>query len=411
MTIWESVRIAVRAVSVNLLRSGLTILGIVIGVGAVIAMVAIGGGAQFQVAEQIRSLGANLLLVQPGSLQDGAVRLGSGSRVSLTQEDAAAIAAEVPDVTVAAPALAGQAHVAYGNRNWSSLIGRVTADYFIARDWVVERGRAFTPTEVASGSKVAVLGATLASELFSGKEAVGEVIRIGAVPFEVVGVLADKGRADASGRDQDDVALLPLSAARLRLIGGSEVSRHAIHFILVKAVSPSAIPEVKEQVRRLLRQRHGLADAAEDDFKLHEPADAMQAHAAATRSLTFLLAAVASVSLIVGGISIMNIMLVSVAERTREIGLRRAVGARQADIRSQILIETVMLCLLGGGIGVVLGIGAAFILANSAGWPVFISPVAVSAGLAVAVAIGLAFGMYPAMRASALDPMEALRTE
>ena len=411
MSLWESARIALRAVLANPLRSALTMLGIVIGVAAVIAMVAIGSGAQEQVTNQIRSLGANLVLVLPGSINEGAVRLGAGRRASLSQEDAAAIAAELPGVVVAAPALAGQAHAVHGNRNWSTFIGGVTPDYLIARDWRVERGRAFNPAEVAAGAKVALIGTTLAAELFADEEPIGATVRFGSVPFEVVGLLADKGQNDGAGRDQDDVVLLPLSAARLRVIGSSEVNRRAVHFILVKAASSEATTAIQEPIRRLLRQRHRLAPAAEDDFQLREPAAAMRAHAEATRSLTFLLAAVASVSLVVGGISIMNIMLVSVAERTREIGLRRAVGARKRDIKHQFLIEAVLLCLLGGIVGMALGMGAAAALAELAGWPVFVSPVSVAAAVGVAGAIGVSFGFYPALKASALDPLEALRLE
>ena len=411
MNFLESARIALRVVMANPLRSALTMLGIVIGVAAVIAMVAIGSGAQQQVTNQIRSLGANLILVQPGSLNDGAVRLGAGRRLSLSEEDAAAIAVELPDVVVAAPALAGQIHVVHGNRNWSTFIGGVTPDYLVARDWRVARGRAFTSAEVAAGAKVVLIGTTLAAEVFAGEEPIGAMIRFGSVPFEVIGVLADKGQNDAAGRDQDDVALIPLSTARLRLMGGSEVNRRAVHFILVKAASAEATTAIQDPIRQLLRQRHRLASTAADDFSLREPAAAMQAHAEATRSLTFLLAAVASVSLVVGGISIMNTMLVSVAERTREIGLRRAIGARKRDIKHQFLIEAVLLCLLGGIVGTSLGVGAAVGVAELAGWPVFVSPAAVAAAFGVAGMIGLSFGFYPALKASALDPMEALRLE
>jgi len=411
MTTFEGMRVALRAIRANLLRSALTMLGIVIGVAAVIAMVAIGSGAHVQVTEQIRSLGANLLLVQPGSINQGAVRLGTGSRESLTEEDATSIADEVQGAVVAAPTVAGNAHVVRGNRNWSTLVGGITPAYLIARDWRVEKGRAFTFEDVDTAAKVVLLGTTVARELFPGEEPIGQLVRIGNVPFTVVGVLRDKGQNAASGRDQDDVMLLPLSAAKLRVIGASQVSRHAVHFILVKAVSAEAIPVVQEQIRQLLRQRHQLAGAAEDDFQLREPAAVMEAQAAATRSLTLLLAAVASVSLVVGGISIMNIMLVSVIERTREIGLRQAVGARRRDIRNQFLIEAILLCLLGGVFGIAVGVAAAIVLAELAGWPIFISPVAVLVAFAVPGAVGVFFGFYPAHKASRLDPIEALRFE
>lgn len=411
MTIFESIRVALRAIRANLLRSALTILGIVIGVAAVIAMIAVGSGANVQVTEQIRSLGANLLLVQPGSINQGAVRLGAGSRESLTEEDATSIADEVQGAVVAAPTVAGNAHVVRGNRNWSTLVGGITPSYLIARDWRVEKGRAFTFEDVDTAAKVVLLGTTVVRELFPNEEPIGQLVRIGNVPFTVVGVLHDKGQNAASGRDQDDVVLLPLSAAKLRVMGASQVSRQAVHFILVKAVSEEAMPLVHEQIRQLLRQRHRLAAVAEDDFQLREPAAVMEAQAAATRSLTLLLAAVASVSLVVGGISIMNIMLVSVVERTREIGLRQAVGARRRDIRNQFLIEATLLCLFGGVFGLVVGIAVAIALAKLAGWPIFISPTAVLVALAFPGAVGVFFGIYPAHKASRLDPIEALRFE
>ena len=412
MNAWECMRSAIRALRANLLRSALTMLGIVIGVAAVIAMVAIGSGAQTQVDDQIRSLGANLLLVQPGSSRDGAVRLGAGSRHSLTEDDAAAIAAEVPGVLTAAPTVAGNAHLVHGNLNWSTLVGGITPDYLIARDWSVASGRSFTAQEVESAAKVVLLGASTAKELFPSEEPLGQGIRIANVPFTVIGVLGEKGQAAASGRDQDDVALIPLSAAKLRVLGArSQVSRQSVDFIMVKATSTAAMAGVQQQIEQLLRQRHRLPPGADDDFQVREPAAAMEAQAAAARSLTLFLAAVASVSLVVGGISIMNIMLVSVTERTREIGLRQAVGARRRDIRHQFLIEAVMLCLLGGLTGIALGVAAAVAIAELVGWPIFISPVAVLVAFGFAGAVGVFFGFYPAHKASRLDPIEALRFE
>jgi putative ABC transport system permease protein len=412
MNAWECARSAVRALRANLLRSALTMLGIVIGVAAVIAMVAVGSGAQTQVADQIRSLGANLLLVQPGSSRDGAVRLGAGSRHSLTEDDAVAIAAELPGVLTAAPTVAGNAHLVHGNLNWSTLVGGITPDYLIARDWRVAEGRPFSSREVELAAKVVLLGATTAKELFPDEEPLGQVVRIANVPFTVVGVLGEKGQAAASGRDQDDVALMPISAAKLRVLGArSQVSRQSVDFVMVKATSTAAMAGVQEQIEQLLRQRHRLPADADDDFQVREPAAAMEAEAAAARSLTLFLAAVASVSLVVGGISIMNIMLVSVTERTREIGLRQAVGARRSDIRSQFLIEAVMLCLLGGFTGIALGIGAAVAIAELLGWPIFVGPIAIVVAFGFAGAVGIFFGFYPAHKASRLDPIEALRFE
>jgi putative ABC transport system permease protein len=413
MTAWECMRSAVRALRANLLRSALTMLGIVIGVAAVIAMVAIGSGAQSQVAEQMRSLGANLLLVLPGSESEGAVRLGAGSRHNLTEEDAAAISAEVTGVVVAAPTVAGNAHLVHGNRNWSSLVGGVTPDYLVARDWKIGKGRAFTSEEVETAAKVVLLGTTVAEELFANQEPRGQLVRIANVPFTVIGVLGAKGQAAESGRDQDDVALVPLTAAKVRVLGGAriQVSRRAVDFILVKATSTDAMAPAQQQIQQLLRQRHRLGADDDDDFQVREPAAAMEAQAAAARSLTLFLAAVASISLVVGGISIMNIMLVSVTERTREIGLRQAVGACRWDIRNQFLIEAVVLCLLGGLAGIALGIGVAIAIAELVGWPIFVSPLSILIALAFAGAVGVFFGFYPAHKASRLAPIEALRFE
>jgi putative ABC transport system permease protein len=405
-------RSAVRALRANLLRSALTMLGIVIGVAAVIAMVAVGSGAQTQVADQIRSLGANLLLVQPGSSRQGAVRLGAGSRQSLTEDDAAAIAAELPGVLTAAPTVAGNAHLVHGNLNWSTLVGGITPDYLVARDWSLASGRSFTSEEIESAAKVVLLGTTVVKQLFPDEEALGQMVRIANVPFTVIGVLGEKGQASASGRDQDDVALVPLTAAQLRVLGArSQVSRRAVDFIMVKATSTEAMAPVQQHVEQLLRQRHDIPPDAEDDFQVREPAAAMEAQAAAARSVTLFLAAVASVSLVVGGISIMNIMLVSVTERTREIGLRQAVGARRRDIRNQFLIEALMLCLLGGVAGIASGIGAAVAIAELVGWPIFVSPLSIVIAFGFAGAVGVFFGFYPALQASRLDPIEALRFE
>jgi putative ABC transport system permease protein len=412
MSTGESLRIALRAVRANLLRSALTVLGIVIGVAAVIAMVAVGSGAQSQVAEQIRSLGANLLLVQPGSTSQGAVRLGAGSGFSLTEEDAAAVAGEVPGVVVATPTMSGTGHVVHGNLNWSTHVVGATPTYLVARDWRVEKGRGFTLEEAGAAAKVAVLGTTVVRELFGDTEPLGKLVRIANVPFTVIGVLGEKGQNAASGRDQDDIVLMPLAAAKLRVLGArSQASRAAVDFILVKAAATGAILTLREQIGQLLRQRHQLPPEAEDDFQLRDPAAAMKAQAAATRSLTLLLAAVASVSLVVGGISIMNIMLVSVTERTREIGLRQALGARPRDVRDQFLIEAVLLCLLGGLAGVAVGIAAAVGIAGLAGWPIFVSPAAILCAFGFAGAVGVFFGFYPAVKASRLDPIEALRFE
>jgi putative ABC transport system permease protein len=407
----ETLRIAFRAIRANLLRSALTMLGIIIGVAAVITMVAIGTGAQRQVAEQIRSLGSNLLLVQPGSPNQGGARLGIGQRLTLTEEDAAAIAGEVPSVLVAVPTMSGPGHVVQGNLNWSTLVGGITPGYLVARDWRVETGREFTLEEVETAAKVVLLGRTVADILFREEDPVGRQVRLANTPFTVIGVLASKGQAAAAGRDQDDIVLVPLSTAKLRVLGGSRVSRNLVDFLLVKIAADEASEPVRQQIRRLLRQRHRLDEQAEDDFRIREPFAAMEARAASTRSLTYLLAAIASVSLVVGGISIMNIMLVSVTERTREIGLRQALGARRRNLLNQFLVEATTLCVLGGLVGVVVGIGAAFGIGTMAGWPIWVSPASVVLAVVFSGVIGVFFGFYPAHKASRLDPIQALRFE
>ena len=408
----ENLRIAIRSVRANALRSGLTMLGIIIGVAAVIAMVAIGSGAQKNVSDRIRSLGANVLLIQPGSKNAGGVRLGVGARHTLTEDDAASIAQIITEVVAAAPTLTGPAQLVHGNQNWAALVGGITPDYLIARDWPIQTGRVFTYEEVTAAAKVIVLGTAVVDKLFGDEDPIGKVVRIVNVPFAVIGVLAEKGQAAASGRDQDDVAFIPISAAKLRLLGGrTEISRRAVDLIMVKAVSENALGHVKRQITTLLRQLHRLPPETEDDFLITEPSAMMEAQAAATRTLTLLLGAIASVSLAVGGIGIMNIMLVSVTERTREIGLRQALGARRRDVRNQFLTEAIFLCLLGGLLGAILGAIAAVGIAELANWPVYVHPASIALGLVFAGAIGVFFGLYPAVKASRLNLIEALRYE
>jgi putative ABC transport system permease protein len=411
MNYWQNVRIALRALKVNALRSALTMLGIIIGVGAVITMIAVGSGGQAQVNERIRSLGANLLIVTPGAQIDGRARLGAGTRHTLIEDDAKAIASEISSIVVAAPAVIGNAQIIYGNRNWSTSISGVVPDHLIARDWRPRLGAAFTLTDVDSASKVALLGATAAEKLFEDEDPVGKLMRIGTVPFLVVGVLEAKGQS-ASGRDQDDFVMIPLTTAKMRVLGGKhEASRHAVDYIYVKVDGASAMDTAERQIAALLRQRHRQSLDAPDDFQVRNLTSIFTASADATRTLGMLLAAVASVSLVVGGISIMNILLVSITERTREIGVRMAVGARPSNIRNQFLIEAVTLALLGGIGGIICGVAAAVAFAWVAGWPILITPATIVLAVGFSAAVGIFFGFYPAHKASKLDPIEALRFE
>ncbi len=407
----ESFGIALRSLRANKMRSFLTMLGIIIGVASVITMVAVGAGAQTQVAEQIRSLGANVLMVVPGAARDGGVRRESGSRHTLTESDAAAIGSQLPQVQAATPSIRGPHQIVRGGKNWNTTVNGTTADYFVVRDWPLASGRPFSRAEEQGAGKVALIGATVAKQLFDKDDPVGGEIRISSVPFEVVGVLSEKGPSGA-GQNQDDIVFVPISTAKLRLMGSaSEVNREAVAYILVKAVSDEAMRSAQGQIEALLRQRHRPAGDAESDFQVNNPAAAMAAQRASTTTIAWLLAAIASVSLVVGGISIMNIMLVSVTERTREIGLRLAVGARRRDIRNQFLTEAVTLCVLGGLIGLVVGTGAAWVVAKLAGWPIFLGTDAILFAVFFAASIGIFFGYYPARKAARLEPVEALRSE
>ena len=411
MKVWDNFRIAFRALSVNKLRSLLTLLGIIVGVASVITMVAVGSGLQTQVAERIRSLGSNLLIVVPGAARDGRVRLKAGSRHTLTERDAHLIAANIATVSAAAPSVAGRAQVVRENHNWRTQINGTTSAYFLARDWGLDQGRYFTDHELAASAKVAILGQTVAKRLFGESSPVGERIRIIDTPFVVIGTLEEKGTLGARN-DQDDQIFLPISTAKRRVIGSAhEVSRQSVKFILVKVASEGAIPQARKQIRKLLRARHRLRPQQRDPFRIRNPAAAMSAQRAVARTVTYFLAAIASVSLVVGGISIMNIMLVSVSERTREIGLRMAVGARPKDVRNQFLIEALTLCLLGGVIGAVLGTLAAVTIGRAAGWPIFLGLDASLFAVGFAASVGLVFGYYPALKASRMDPIAALRFE
>ena len=403
-------RIALRALAINKLRSALTMLGIVIGVGAVIVMIAVGAGAQKRVEEQIRALGSNLLLVMSGARTQGGVRLALGSGQTLSEDDAIAINREIPEA-LAAPALRGGAQVVLGNTNWSTQIYGTTPEYLLVREWALAAGRSFEPSETAGAGKVCLIGSTVARELFGATDPVGQVVRIKRVPFTVIGVLETKGQS-LMGTDQDDLIIMPISTARGRVLGSAtQAKQRAVGTIWVKAADGYDTKLVEEQVRALLRQRHRLQPGSDDDFSLRNLQEVMSAQEASSRVLALLLAAVASVSLLVGGIGIMNIMLVSVTERTREIGLRMAVGARTRDILGQFLVEAVTLSLIGGLIGVALGTGASLAIGSFLGWRVLLSPEAIGLAVAFAFVIGVFFGFYPARKAARLNPVEALRFE
>ena len=410
MNLAALLKVALRALAVNKLRSALTMLGIIIGVGAVIVMIAVGAGAQARVEEQIRSLGSNLLLVLSGATTAGGVRLGFGSNLTLSEDDATTLSREIPEVT-AAPALRGSAQVVWGNQNWSTVIFGITPEYLEVRQWELVAGRSFEPADMAGAAKVCLIGSTVAKQLFGGADPLDQVIRIRRVPFTVIGVLDTKGQS-MMGTDQDDLVLMPVSTARKRVLGvGTLAKQRSVGTIWIKVRDGYDMKDAEDQVRRLLRQRHRLQPGQDDDFSLRNLAEVAAAQEASSRVLALLLAAVASVSLVVGGIGIMNIMLVSVTERTREIGLRMAVGARMRDILGQFLVEAVTLSLIGGLIGVALGIGSAFAIGEFAGWRIQLAPEAVVLAVAFAFAIGVFFGFYPARKAARLNPVEALRFE
>jgi putative ABC transport system permease protein len=406
----SSVRIALRALRVNPLRSSLTMLGIIIGVGAVIAMVSVGAGAQARVAEQIRALGSNLILILPGFSNQGGVRLGSGTRPTITTEDTAAIVREIPSVQAAAPSVRGRDQVVWGNSNWSTNIQGTNVDYEEARQWPAVSGRWFTVEEFEIGAKVVLLGQTVVENVFNSADPEGAVIRVAGVPLTVIGVLERKGQS-SWGQDQDDVIVIPLTTANRRVIGPRQPLPTSVNAISVRVRDGEDMRATEREIRDLLRQRHKLQSYQEDDFWMRNLSEVLQAEEASSRVLTMLLAAIASVALMVGGIGIMNIMLVSVTERTREIGLRMAVGARGRDIRTQFLVEAVTLSLTGGIAGIGFGLAASYAIAYFAEWRTLINPEAILLAFGFSAAVGVFFGFYPAQKAAQLNPIEALRYE
>jgi putative ABC transport system permease protein len=411
MSVMDSLWIALAALRTNLLRSVLTTLGIIIGVGSVIVMVAVGAGARSEVDRQIASLGSQMLVVMPGSSRVFGRAGGAGTTLPLSEADMLAIRDKVPGVAAISGLISGSAVLVRGNVNWTSNVNGVHDQYFLVRDWPTIEGREFTPEEVRSGARVVILGTTVVAKLFpDGASPLGETIRVKNVPFQVIGVLQSKGQS-AFGSDQDDVIMMPINAARGRIVGRSQVVNNNVGRVHVKFDDDVNLAEAQEAIETLMRQLRRIQAGAEDDFSVRNLAEFMRARTAALSTMTWLLAATSAISLIVGGIGIMNIMLVSVTERTREIGLRMAVGGRRRDILRQFLVEAVALCVLGGLIGVALGTIVAASVAYSAQWPILISKEAIAIAMAAAAATGIVFGFFPARRAAHLNPIDALRSE
>ncbi len=410
MNTLAALRSALRALAANTLRSILTMLGIIIGVAAVITMIAVGRGATERVQEQMKGLGSNIMLVLPGGVTAGGVRLGAQTGQGLTEDDALAIAREVPEVQVAAPSSRTGAQVVVGNTNWSTAVYGSTNDYLEAREWPLADGRLFEAAEMQGSAKVAIIGQTVAQQLFGDADPLEQVIRIKKVPVTVVGVLARKGQ-NSMGQDQDDVVVVPISTYRNRIQGGTGGKLKRVSAISVKVREGQSMKLAEDNIKELLRQRFKVQPGADDPFSIRNLTEILQAQEASSRIMTLLLAAVAGISLVIGGIGIMNIMLVSVTERTREIGLRMAVGARGRDILAQFLIEAVTLSLIGGAIGVLLGAVATWAVGQFAGWQVSMTAASIVLAAGFSAFVGVFFGFYPARRASRLLPIQALRYE
>ena len=406
MALLSILRIAWRALARNKLRSGLTMLGVIIGVGAVIAMVGVGQGASQAVQEQIAAMGSNVVFVASGTVNRGGLRLGWGQTKSLLYDDMRAIVRECPAVGSAAPGATTTAQIVFGNDNWFTNVQGTEPQYFEIRDWTFAEGVPFTQVDVDAAANLAVIGNTVRQNLFGATDPVGQVIRIKDLPFRVVGVLNAKGQSAHMGQDQDDVIFVPITTLQKKLTGDTW-----LRFIVVSAVSRQASYAVQQEITALLRDRHRIRPGQDDDFMVRNLADIAQLADQSSRVMTLLLASIASVSLIVGGIGIMNIMLVSVTERTREIGIRMAVGATEEDVQRQFLIEAVVLSLMGGAAGILFGVGASLLITRLLGWAVLISPLAIAVAALFSAGVGIFFGFYPARKAARLDPIEALRFE
>ncbi len=405
MRVGSTFNVALRALRRNKMRSVLTALGIIIGVGAVIAMVGIGNGAKAQVEAQIASLGQNVILIFSGSTTSSGIRTGWGGAGTLRVEDAEAIRREVPGIVGVSEEVVSTTQVAAGNQNWFTRIYGESADYFDIRQWPLADGAPFTPQDVRSANKVCVIGRTTATQIYGNEDPVGQILRIKEVPFTVTGVLTPKGLS-TQGVDQDDIVIMPYTSAMKRVIGGTNLRN-----INVQIGDGRQVEAAQQQIISLLRQRHNIRPGRDDDFTVRNQQEIAEAATATSRVMTLLLGAIAGVSLVVGGIGIMNIMLVSVTERTREIGVRMAVGAHGRDILTQFLIEAVTLSSVGGVIGIICGVGASKVLSAYAHWPTLISLSSIAIAFLFSAAVGIFFGFYPARKAAALDPIEALRYE